>query len=165
MAINLTLLIPFLILVLKFKAPQWRAAWPSSLVQRHWITTTSTSVQGLNCIIFLTLPSSCRKLVQAEKRFTIKKPPNVLTIQLKRFTFTSFFGGKIDKLVTFQEYLDLAPYVSENKSNYSVNYSLYAVLVHSGSSTRSGHYYSFVKSSSGTWYCMDDNHVSRLTYL
>ena len=37
---------------------------------------------------------------------------------------------------------------------------MFAVLVHSGISTDCGHYYSYVKSAGGGWYCMDDSSVS-----
>ena len=39
-------------------------------------------------------------------------------------------------------------------------YQLYAVLVHMGHSTSSGHYYCYVKASNHTWYCMNDSMVS-----
>ncbi|GJN00733.1 hypothetical protein PR202_ga17935 [Eleusine coracana subsp. coracana] len=56
----------------------------------------------------------CRQKVVAKKRFTIDKPPNVLTIHLKRF---SPFNPrqKIDKKVDFQPSLDLKPFVSDSK--------------------------------------------------
>ena len=39
-------------------------------------------------------------------------------------------------------------------------YQLYAVLVHSGMSSNSGHYYCYVKGSDKMWYTMNDNYVS-----
>lgn len=39
-------------------------------------------------------------------------------------------------------------------------YKLYAVLVHSGFSCHSGHYYCFVRNSNNFWYCMNDSAVS-----
>lgn len=38
-------------------------------------------------------------------------------------------------------------------------YRLYAVLVHSGWSTASGHYYCYVQTSPGIWHCMNDSLV------
>ena len=38
-------------------------------------------------------------------------------------------------------------------------YSLYAVLVHSGWSTHSGHYYCFVRTTADTWHVLDDSRV------
>lgn len=40
-----------------------------------------------------------------------------------------------------------------------LKYTLYGVLVHAGWSTHSGHYYCFVRTSSGMWYSLDDNRV------
>jgi hypothetical protein len=37
---------------------------------------------------------------------------------------------------------------------------LFGVLVHSGSSSNSGHYFSYVKTATGMWYEMDDDNVS-----
>ncbi|KAL6861915.1 hypothetical protein ACP4OV_017615 [Aristida adscensionis] len=102
----------------------------------------------------------CRQKVVAKKRFTIDKPPNVLTIHLKRF---SPFNPreKIDKKVEFQPILDLKPFVSDSKGA-DFKYSLYGVLVHAGWNTQSGHYYCFVRTSSGMWHNLDDNQVRQV---
>jgi len=44
----------------------------------------------------------------------------VLTIQLKRFDFARSFygGGKIGKLVSFDEVLNLGPYMTKSQVNY-----------------------------------------------
>ena len=47
----------------------------------------------------------------------------------------------------------------------NLKYTLYGVLVHAGWSTHSGHYYCFVRTSTGMWYSLDDNRVgSNLTF-
>lgn len=38
-------------------------------------------------------------------------------------------------------------------------YSLYAVLVHAGWSTHSGHYYCFVRTAGDMWHALDDSRV------
>ena len=43
-------------------------------------------------------------------------------------------------------------------------YSLYGVLVHSGHSVHSGHYFAFVKAPNGLWHQLDDNHVSQVSF-
>ncbi|KAF5949590.1 hypothetical protein HYC85_011583 [Camellia sinensis] len=53
----------------------------------------------------------CNEYVMAWKRLTIRRPPNILTIALKRFQSGRF--GKLNKRVTFPETLDLSPYMSE----------------------------------------------------
>lgn len=46
-----------------------------------------------------------------------------------------------------------------------LKYTLYGVLVHAGWSTHSGHYYCFVRTSSGNWYSLDDNQVYTFCFL
>jgi len=46
----------------------------------------------------------------------------------------------------------------------SVWYRLYAVLVHNGQTTNSGHYYCYVRAPGGTWHCMNDSSVSNVAF-
>lgn len=103
---------------------------------------------------------NCRARVRASKRFWIESPPNVLTIHLKRFEFGAY-GRKIDKHIKFPTLLDLTPYMRA-PGRHRYEYNLYAVLVHAGHSTHSGHYYSFIRAPSGLWHAMDDNHVRQV---
>ncbi|XP_059690691.1 ubiquitin carboxyl-terminal hydrolase 42-like [Gavia stellata] len=100
--------------------------------------------------------SKCDKMVAASKRFTIHRAPKVLTVCLKRFDH--FTGGKISKVVGYPMYLDLRPYTSQTAGE-PLLYSLYAVLVHSGGSCHTGHYFCYTKASNGLWYEMDDSSV------
>ncbi|XP_065550122.1 ubiquitin carboxyl-terminal hydrolase 36-like [Lathamus discolor] len=101
------------------------------------------------------LCAGCNNRVSATKRFSIHRASNVLTLSLKRF----FCGGqKITKAVPYPEFLDIRPYMSEDKGD-PVMYGLYAVLVHSGYSCHTGHYYCYVKASNGQWYHMNDSMV------
>ncbi|KAJ1726379.1 hypothetical protein LPJ61_005228, partial [Coemansia biformis] len=43
------------------------------------------------------------------------------------------------------------------------DYSLYAVLVHAGGSSRSGHYYCYVKSPAGIWHELNDSTVRQVS--
>uniref|UniRef100_A0AAY5EVJ7 Ubiquitin carboxyl-terminal hydrolase n=1 Tax=Electrophorus electricus TaxID=8005 RepID=A0AAY5EVJ7_ELEEL len=101
--------------------------------------------------------TKCKKMVQASKRFTVHRSSNVLTISLKRFA--NFNGGKIAKDVRYPEYLDMRPFMSQSHGEPQV-YGLYSVLVHSGFSCHAGHYYCYVKASTGQWYQMNDASVS-----
>ncbi|KAJ2347482.1 hypothetical protein GGH91_001798 [Coemansia sp. RSA 2671] len=104
----------------------------------------------------------CSKLVEATKQMTVYRLPRTLTLQLKRFS--SFGGGKISRHVEFPLSLSMKGYVSANSPERGpYEYSLYAVLVHSGGSCRSGHYYSFVKSSAGVWYELNDSSVRQVS--
>jgi len=128
------------------------------------------------------------KAVKAVKRITIEKAPNVLIIQLKRFSFLHS-GRKLAKKVEYDATLDLGPYMShrpqdfkkkqkqklssKNGGNNSTTppssllspldctmYDLYGVLVHAGHSLHSGHYYAYIKGASGGWFLCDDHQVT-----
>ncbi|KAJ3315883.1 hypothetical protein HDV04_000090 [Boothiomyces sp. JEL0838] len=100
----------------------------------------------------------CNKLRDAEKRITIHESPEILTLQLKRFGYRP--GSKVTRHIKFPEKLVLDPYLSESKvTGKKLEYELYGVLMHSGHSTNSGHYFSFVKHTNGCWYKMNDEEV------
>ncbi|CAI9098848.1 OLC1v1035571C1 [Oldenlandia corymbosa var. corymbosa] len=102
----------------------------------------------------------CKQKVRALKQLTIYKAPEVLSIHLKRFG--SFRGQKIDKKIQFGPTLDLKSFVT-GPYDGDLKYTLYGVLVHAGWSTHSGHYYCFVRTSSGMWYSLDDNRVYQVS--
>uniref|UniRef100_A0A8C3L4C3 Ubiquitin carboxyl-terminal hydrolase n=1 Tax=Chrysolophus pictus TaxID=9089 RepID=A0A8C3L4C3_CHRPC len=102
--------------------------------------------------------NKCMKMAPASKRFTIHRSPNVLTISLKRFA--DFTGAKITKAIEYPEYFDLRAYMSQSAGEPLI-YALYAVLVHNGSDSHSGHYYCFIKAADGLWYQMNDASVVR----
>ncbi|PWA53488.1 ubiquitin specific protease domain protein [Artemisia annua] len=103
----------------------------------------------------------CKQKVKALKQLTIHKAPNVLTVHLKRFG-SHMSGQKIDKKIQFGSTLDLKPFVT-GPCDGDLKYTLYGVLVHAGWSTHSGHYYCFVRTSSGMWYSLDDNRVYQVS--
>ncbi|KAH9310575.1 hypothetical protein KI387_025610, partial [Taxus chinensis] len=99
----------------------------------------------------------CKVKVKALKQLKIDKAPYALAIHLKRFS-AGGSGGKIDKKVDFGCTLNLKPFVSSSLED-DLKYTLYGVLVHDGWSTHSGHYYCFIRSSTGIWHALDDNRV------
>lgn len=103
----------------------------------------------------------CKEKVKALKQLTVYKAPQVLTIHLKRFS--SHSDRKIDRRVEFGPTLDLKPFVTDPTYDGDLKYTLYGVLVHAGWSTHSGHYYCFVRTSSGIWYTLDDNKVYQVS--
>jgi ubiquitin C-terminal hydrolase len=99
----------------------------------------------------------CDKKQPATKQMKILRSPHVLTLQLKRFTIQ---GQKRLKEVPFQLQLDLREFMAKGADkSESQLFSLFAVLVHTGPTTRSGHYTAFVRGSNRTWYHMDDHMV------
>lgn len=71
--------------------------------------------------------------------------------------------GKLSKRVSFPEYLDMTPFMSED-GDRPPPYSLYAVVVHvdvdESNATNYGHYICLVKNPNGRWYRVDDAKVS-----
>jgi ubiquitin carboxyl-terminal hydrolase 36/42 len=103
----------------------------------------------------------CKQLVQAIKRYTLHKASKILLINLKRFEFGKN-SHKLSHLIRYPEYLNVSPYMSDESLNdQSLNYRLYAVLVHVGSSMHSGHYFSYVRSPNNRWYKADDTTMTQ----
>lgn len=106
---------------------------------------------------------TCKEKVAVEKQFMLDQVPSVAAFHLKRFKNDGFFVEKIDKRVGFPLVLDLQPYTSGSEEcNAELKYELYAVVVHIGYASTSGHYFSFVRSSPGTWYKLDDSEVTKV---
>ncbi|KAL3629613.1 hypothetical protein CASFOL_026835 [Castilleja foliolosa] len=103
----------------------------------------------------------CKHKVKALKQLTIHQAPHVLTVHLKRFSAHAP-GRKIDNKIAFGPTLDLKPFVT-GPYDGGLQYTLYGVLVHAGWSTHSGHYYCFVRTSSGMWHSLDDNQVYQVS--
>lgn len=95
----------------------------------------------------------CRKMVNANKRMTIRRAPNVLTIHIKRFTWD---GKKTQGFVQYPDVLNLGPFMPGRPNSSAPRYRLTSVVVHAGTS-RSGHYYSYVLGRDGRWYRKDDS--------
>ncbi|KAM4815304.1 LOW QUALITY PROTEIN: uncharacterized protein RHO17_005089, partial [Thomomys bottae] len=99
----------------------------------------------------------CLHKVSASKTLTLHSASKVLILVLKRFS--PLTGDKVDGLVRFPQRPDMQPYMSQPREGPLV-YDLYAVLVHAGWSSHSGHYFSYIKAGNGQWYKMDDAKVS-----
>lgn len=89
------------------------------------------------------------KLTSATKQTLIYSPPAVLTIHLKRFENISREYVKRSTMVHYDEILDIGPYCSawcrrNIAPSQNIWYSLYAVVVHSGT-LEYGHYIAYVK--------------------
>ncbi|GMH32218.1 hypothetical protein BSKO_00052 [Bryopsis sp. KO-2023] len=97
------------------------------------------------------------KMVDAVKRITISEAPNVLMVLLKRFPLP---GMKNTRQVDFTTTLDLKPYLSEDAKDLGARrYNLIGVVVHSGHSTQTGHYFTYAKAANGIWHHFDDESV------
>lgn len=100
---------------------------------------------------------------RATKQFTVDVAPLVLTVQLKRFEYVPFGRGKLNQFVEYPLELDLSSAMSDaaKGAGGKERYALFGVLVHSGGSMHSGHYYCYVKGATGHWYEMDDEGVTQ----
>lgn len=99
------------------------------------------------------------KTIGCTKTTSIFTLPNYLIIHLKRANQ----DNKLENTITFPlDELDLTKYIEESKqdkNNYI--YSLYAVNNHIGN-INDGHYWSYCKNLDKSWYCFDDENVSKL---
>lgn len=100
----------------------------------------------------------CGEKRPASKTLTVHSAPKVLLLVLNRFL--GFQGNKLNGEVSYSEFLNLQPYLSQ-PTGRPLPYALHAVLVHDGASCHSGHYYCCVKAGHGKWYKMDDSQVTR----
>lgn len=107
---------------------------------------------------------SCRRLTEAQKKFSVYSAPQILTVQLKRFFVHPMTGqpGKLNRPIAFPEHFDLASCMSDTDHGQSTAYKLTGVIVHEGSTCQSGHYHAFIKAPAGVWYSMNDCSVSRV---
>ena len=94
--------------------------------------------------------------VRGEKSLKIHTAPDILVLHLKRFKFAGSRAWKIGTKVAFPERLELGPYMSPSNP---AQFSLVGVVVHSGASLGSGHYFAYVKSKGGAWFQKNDSMV------
>uniref|UniRef100_A0A7N0U042 Ubiquitin carboxyl-terminal hydrolase n=1 Tax=Kalanchoe fedtschenkoi TaxID=63787 RepID=A0A7N0U042_KALFE len=107
----------------------------------------------------------CNGRVSMEKQFMIDKAPLVASFHLKRFKNDGIGVEKISKRIGYPLSLNLQPYTVGHPEHNQAElvYDLYAVIVHMGSSSNSGHYYCFVRSSPSMWHEFDDSMVTRVS--
>jgi len=115
--------------------------------------------------------SECNKPSDSVKQITIRSPPYVLAIQLKRFIMhPSGQMRKLDMHIKFDHLLDISRFLSprnKQSGNGAAIYSLFAVIVHVSAKglANSGHYVSFVRGSGSAseWALVDDHNVIPVT--
>ncbi|XP_018317211.1 ubiquitin carboxyl-terminal hydrolase 36 isoform X2 [Mycetomoellerius zeteki] len=101
---------------------------------------------------------ACKRRVPATKQFTLERPPKVLCVQLKRF---SFLGGKISRHIGFKQTIDMGQYLwrEPGESPKQLTYKLMSMVTHMGPSVNCGHYTAIAQVSSGQYYSFDDSCV------
>ena len=103
----------------------------------------------------------CNEEVSMEKQLMLDQTPSIAAFHLKRFKTDRVFVEKIDKHIDFPLELDMQPYTISNDA--SSKYDLYAVVVHTGFSSTSGHYFCFVRTAPDTWHMLDDSMVTMVS--
>jgi len=104
----------------------------------------------------------CNEEVSMEKQLMLDRIPSIAAFHLKRFKTTNgTFVEKINKHINFPLELDMQPYTISNDA--SSKYDLYAVVVHTGFSSLSGHYFCFVRTALDTWHKLNDSMVTKVS--
>ncbi|KAL6061247.1 Ubiquitin carboxyl-terminal hydrolase 38 [Balamuthia mandrillaris] len=137
----------------------------------------------------------CHSLQDAEKRYSITEPPEHMVLTLKRFSYDwkTNTRTKIMKQVSYPLHLEIPVTPSPESSQAPTqgtpaaepeqrlySYSLYAVIMHSGTSAHHGHYYCYARSSAlaarqgekggreeeeaKDWFLLNDSMVSKSSY-
>ncbi|KAG8192284.1 hypothetical protein JTE90_002109 [Oedothorax gibbosus] len=102
----------------------------------------------------------CKQKKEAEKRLRISRVPEILVIQLKRFSYEGLWRRKLQTTVNFDFHFDV-PY-EKNSNVYHRKYSLYGIVNHFGT-LEGGHYTAYCSASSRKWYKYDDHEVSEIS--
>ena len=132
-----------------------------------------------------------KQKIPIKKRTSIKKIGNQIIIHLKRFEFDfmTFQNNKLNDYLKFPLNINFKKWTrayirmnevkndennnkeneqniiseeeKENLNDEKMNYELTGILIHSGASLQSGHYYSFIKDQeSNKWYKFNDSRIS-----
>eukprot|EP01064_Diplonema_japonicum_P027565 TRINITY_DN4005_c0_g5_i1.p1 TRINITY_DN4005_c0_g5~~TRINITY_DN4005_c0_g5_i1.p1 ORF type:complete len:864 (+),score=214.73 TRINITY_DN4005_c0_g5_i1:63-2594(+) len=103
-----------------------------------------------------------KSLHDAVKGMRIKTFPDILFLHLKRFR-QDLYGRaeKVFERLSYDEELDVSDF-SPCPCDDNI-YTLFAVMVHKGSSASFGHYYSYIHVGLKEWVKFDDTRVSRAT--
>jgi hypothetical protein len=95
--------------------------------------------------------------------------PPCLIIHLKRFEYDGMRLRKLPKQVAYTSDLDMREFMTEEAlaagaaaAPYGYSYQLTGVVVHLGSTLRSGHYVACVRAANGLWYLCDDEEVRQM---
>ncbi|GBM55720.1 Ubiquitin carboxyl-terminal hydrolase 8 [Araneus ventricosus] len=102
----------------------------------------------------------CKTKKEAEKRLRICRVPEILVIQLKRFSYEGLWRRKLQTAVHFDFQFEV-PY-EKNTEVYHRRYNLYGLVNHFGT-LEGGHYTAYCNTSSNIWFKYDDHEVSEIS--
>uniref|UniRef100_A0A8C6T671 USP domain-containing protein n=1 Tax=Neogobius melanostomus TaxID=47308 RepID=A0A8C6T671_9GOBI len=121
-------------------------------------------LRGLNCCFCL----QCEAKTPSKQGVRLLTLPPILCVQLKRYRNNGGYTQKLGYRVTFPETFDFLSIADQafakDMAQRDCRYSLYAVVVHSGSAG-CGHYTTFVRHrESRSWYHADDSQTRQVTW-
>ncbi|KAL4510627.1 hypothetical protein ABPG72_004781 [Tetrahymena utriculariae] len=101
----------------------------------------------------------------AKKGIKILELPPILFFHLKRFQF-DYQTGRNVKIVDQHQYyeeIDMRKYIANPTKDECYKYQLFAVLVHSGDFSSSGHYYAYIRPNpkQNNWFKFNDSIVEK----
>ena len=103
--------------------------------------------------------NTCSALQEAVKTIKVKKLPQVLVINLKRFKYDE----QMDKMVKLFDSISypfkLRLFNTTEDAHQNILDDLYALVIHIGGGPRHGHYVSICKIKAGLWLLFDDETV------
>ncbi|KAK7444731.1 hypothetical protein CaCOL14_000275 [Colletotrichum acutatum] len=123
---------------------------------------------------------NCKKKVQGRKQSRLARMPELFCLSLKRFSYTEYGRASKDSskitwnfnkfnldefFIPPEERQTVGP-PPDQKFELPFDYECYAVIVHSGSSISTGHYYAYVRDSNtpdpAAWYKINDSKVTSI---
>ena len=108
-------------------------------------------------------PNSLDKtFVDAKKSYEIKKLPNILFIQLKRFKYDKKENKfiKLNNYIKYDYKMNLNQFLKSKEKKQNENYVLYSVIIHIGT-LDNGHYFTFCNDlKSNLWIKLNDSHIN-----
>eukprot|EP01016_Furgasonia_blochmanni_P039207 TRINITY_DN4841_c0_g1_i1.p1 TRINITY_DN4841_c0_g1~~TRINITY_DN4841_c0_g1_i1.p1 ORF type:complete len:409 (-),score=37.11 TRINITY_DN4841_c0_g1_i1:208-1434(-) len=110
--------------------------------------------------------SKCRRVSQhIRKKTSLIAPPEHFVFTLNRFAFSHSQNSKIFDYLEPLPCFDLSDILDDFKYRKGWDYSLYAIVIHSGVSPNGGHYYTYARSlfEPHEWYQFNDSYVTRIT--
>ena len=119
--------------------------------------------QGEKISWSLKCPKCGQKDVERNKVIKLSILPKVIIFSLQRFN--PITGVKINKIIKFDEIIDLKPFCDYDFFNGEMNakYKLFGISNHSGT-INFGHYYSFTKIGDN-WYDFNDSFVKQINLV
>eukprot|EP00181_Compsopogon_caeruleus_P003820 CAMPEP_0184690408 /NCGR_PEP_ID=MMETSP0312-20130426/31211_1 /TAXON_ID=31354 /ORGANISM="Compsopogon coeruleus, Strain SAG 36.94" /LENGTH=465 /DNA_ID=CAMNT_0027147899 /DNA_START=173 /DNA_END=1570 /DNA_ORIENTATION=- len=109
----------------------------------------------------------CQSYQEAERYLRISKLPPIVTLHLMQFAFQGVDGCKEGAAMAVPMSICFQRWCTDNCEERGNIYILDAIVVHEGSSSSSGHYFSYVRHNShgdeSLWFVFDDDvvHVTK----